>query len=117
MCFRLNLYLFQVSYSDSLRFSISNLIASALADVTADIDNEDLVSHVNLAFVHVIEHGLGTFGPDFVVTTMTEQAYGDDDIAFKGEALLGFNVLLLELCTAAEGYYFVFADHGLLFNV
>ena len=45
---------------------------------------------------------------------MTEQTDGDDDVAFKGEPLLCFYVLLLELRAAAEGYYFVFADHGLV---
>ena len=50
--------------------------------------------------------------PDFVVATVAEQTNGDDDVSFKGETLLSFKVLLLELCAAAEGYYFVFADHN-----
>ena len=105
--------LFQIPYDDSLRLSIGDFIACALADVAADIDNEDLVSHVDLAFVHVVEHSFGAFSPDFVITTMAEQTNGDDDVSFKGETLLSFQVLLFELCAAAEGYYFVFADHGL----
>ena len=44
-------------------------------------------------------------------TTKSGQTNWDDDVAFKGEALLSFKVLLLELCAAAEGYDFVFADH------
>ena len=56
-----------------MRLSISNLIACALANVAADIDDEDLVGHVDLAFVHVIKHSLGTFGPDFVVAAVAEE--------------------------------------------
>ena len=69
--------------------------------------------------MHIVEHGFGAFGPDFVVSAVTEQTDGDDDVAFKGQALLCFQVLLLELCAAAEGYDFVFADHRVirLYNV
>ena len=109
--------LFQVFHTNSLRLSILNLVTSAFADVAADVDDEDFVGHVDLAFVHVVEHGFGAFGPDLIVTAVTEQANGYDDVAFKGQTLLCFYVLLLELRAAAEGYYFVFADHGLLFNV
>ena len=48
---------------------------------------------------------------------MTEQTNRNDDITFKGQSFLSFYILLLELRAAAEGYYFVFADHELLFNV
>ena len=69
--------------------------------------------------MHVIEHGFGAFGPDFIVSAVAEQTYGDYDVAFKGQALLCFQILLLELRAAAEGYYFVFADHRVirLYNV
>ena len=30
--------------------------------------------------------------------------------------LLRFKVLLLELCAAAEGYYFIFSDHKCSFS-
>ena len=52
---------------------------------------------------------------DFVAgafADVSEQTDGDDDVAFKGQALLCFQVLLLELRAAAKGYDFVFADHG-----
>ena len=113
-----NIYLlFQVFHTNSLRLGIRNLIAGAFADVAADVDDEDFVGHVDLAFVHVVEHGFGAFCPDFVVSAVAEQTDGYDDVAFKGQSLLSFQILLLELCAAAEGYYFVFADHGVLFNV
>ena len=105
--------LFQVPYSNSLRLGVGDFAAGAFADVAADVDDEDFVGHVDLAFVHVIEHGFGAFGPDFIVSAVAEQTDGDDDVAFKGQALLCFQILLLELRAAAEGYYFVFADHGL----
>ena len=103
--------------ADSLRLSIRNLVTSTLADVAADVDDEDLVGHVDLAFMHVVEHGFCAFCPDFVVSAVSEQSDGDDDVAFKGQSFLCFQILLLELRAAAEGYYFVFADHGLLCNV
>ena len=87
------------------------------ADVSADSDDEDLVGHVDLAFVHVVKHGLGACRPYLIVSAVTEQSDRDDDVAFKGEPLLCFYVLLLELRAAAEGYYFVFADHGDVFYV
>ena len=109
--------LFQISYTNALRLGVGDFIAGAFADVAADVDDEDFVGHVDLAFVHVVEHGFGAFGPDLIVTAVTEQTDGYDDVAFKGQTLLCFYVLLLELRAAAEGYYFVLADHGLLFNV
>lgn len=84
--------------------------ARALADIPADVDDVDAVGHVNLAFVHVVQHLLGAFRPDFVVAAMAEQAHTDDDIAREGQALLRFQELFLETGAAAEGYDGVFAD-------
>ena len=105
--------LFKKSHTYSLRLGVCDFAPGAFADVTADVDDEDFVGHVDLAFVHVVEHGFGAFCPDFVVTAVAKQTDGDDDVAFKGESLLSFQVLLLELRAAAEGYYFVFADHNI----
>ena len=107
--------LFQVPYSNSLRLGVGDFAAGAFADVSADIDDEDLVSHVDLAFVHVVKHGLGAFRPYLIVTAVAEQTDRDYDISFKRQSLLCFQVLLLELRAAAQGYYFVFADHGDVF--
>ena len=71
-----------------MRLSIGDFIASAFADVAADIDDEDLVCHVDLAFVHVVEHGLGTFSPDFVVTAVAEEI---GVAGVKGELTSVFN--------------------------
>ncbi len=63
--------------------------------------------------MHVVEHGFGAFGPDFIVSAVAEQTDGDDDVSFKGQALLSFQILLLEFRAAAKGYDFVFADHNI----
>ena len=107
--------LFQVPYSNSLRLGVGDFAAGAFADVSADIDDEDLVSHVDLAFVHVVKHGLGSFRPYLIVSAVAEQSNGYNDISFKRQSLLCFKIFLLELRAAAQGYYFVFADHGDVF--
>ena len=107
--------LFQVPNSNSLRLGVGDFAPGAFADVSADIDDEDLVSHVNLAFVHVVKHGLGAFCPYLIISAVTEQPDRDYDITFKRQSLLCFKIFLLELRAAAQGYYFVFADHGDVF--
>ena len=77
--------LFQIPHSDSLRLGLGDFATGAFADVSADVDNEDFVGHVDLAFVHVVEHGFGAFSPYFIIFTVTEQADGDDDVALKGQ--------------------------------
>ena len=81
-------WLFQIPYDDSLRLGIGNLIASAFANVSADIDDEDHVSHVDLAFVHVVEHSFGAFSPDFVITAVAEEI---GVAGVKGELTSVFN--------------------------
>lgn len=46
--------------------------------------------------MHVIQHFLGPFRPDFVVSGMPEETDADDDVAFKGKALLRLKELLFE---------------------
>ena len=108
----MGLQVFQVIHYFAVGFGVFNFTASALADVTANIDDEDLVCHVDFAFMHVIEHLLGAIGPDFIVAAMAEEADTDDDVAGEGEAFLRLQELLLEACAAAEGYDWIFADHG-----
>jgi len=86
--------------------------AGALADIAAHVDDVDAVGHVDFALVHVVEHLLGTLGPDLVVAAVAEEAHAYDDVARKGKALLRFQELFLETSAAAEGYDGVFADHG-----
>ena len=70
--------------------------ACALADIPVHVDDVDAVGHVNLAFVHVVQHLFGAFDPDFVVTAMAEQAHTDDDVTCERQALLRFQELLLK---------------------
>ena len=42
--------LFQIPYGNSLRLGVGDFAPGAFANVSADIDDEDLVSHVDLAF-------------------------------------------------------------------
>ena len=93
--------LFQIPHSNSLRLGVGDFVAGAFADVAANVDDEDFVGHVDLAFVHVVEHGFGAFCPDLIVTAVTEQSDGDDNVAFKGQTLLCFQILFLELRAAA----------------
>jgi hypothetical protein len=65
--------------------------------------------------VHIVKHGLGAFRPYLIVSAVTEQTDRDYDISFKRQSLLCFKILLFELRAAAQGYYFVFADHGDVF--
>ena len=88
--------LFQIPYDDSLRLSIGDFIACALADVAADVDDEDLVSHVDLALVHVVEHRLGNFSPDFVVAAVAEEI---GLAGVKGELKRQFLIMLLKFST------------------
>ena len=52
----------------SMAARILNLAPRTLAYIAAYVNNENAVSHVNLALVHVVQHFLGAFRPDFIVT-------------------------------------------------
>ena len=95
-----------------MRQGVFDFASRALADIAAHVDDVDAVGHVDFALVHVVEHFLGPFGPDFVVAAVAEKADADDDVAGEGQAFLCFQELLLEARAAAEGYDGVFADHG-----
>ena len=91
-----NWELFQIPHTNSLRLGISNFVTRTLSNVAADIDDEDLVGHVALAFVHVVEHGLGTFSPDFVVAAVAEEI---GLAGVKGELKRQFLIMLLKFGT------------------
>ena len=61
-------------HSNSLRLGVGDFAPGAFADVASEVDDEDFIGHVDLAFVHVVEHGFGAFSPYFIVSTVTEQA-------------------------------------------
>ena len=94
-----------------MHLGVFYLRASRTADVTTDIDDIDAVCHIYFPLVHVVEHLLGTFRPYLIISTMPKESNGDYYIAFKRQALLRFQELLLEASAAAEGDYFVFSNH------
>ena len=103
--------LHQISYISAVGLRILNLAPGTAANVVANIDDEDFIRHIDLALVHIVRHLLGAFRPDFIVSAVTEEADADYYVAFKGEAFLRLKELLFKACAAAQGYYFVFADH------
>lgn len=84
---------------------------SARTDVSPDVDDIDSIGHVNLAFMHIVQHLFDAFGPDFFVAAVTEEADADNDVSFQGQALLGFKVLFFEAGTATEGNDWIISDH------
>ena len=94
-----------------MRCGIFDLAPGAAADVASDIDDEDLVCHVDLALVHVVQHLFGAFRPDFIISGMAEETDADDDVSLKRQALLGFDELVLEAGAPAKSDDFVFAYH------
>ena len=91
---------------------VLNLRPGAFPDITAKIDDIDGICHVDFTLVHVIEHLLGAFGPDLIISGMSEQSDADNDVAFKGKTLLRLKELLLEAGAAAKCNYRVFANHN-----
>ena len=92
----INNLLLQIPHTNSLRLGVGDFVAGAFADVSADIDDEDLIGHVDLALVHVVEHRLGTFSPDFVVAAVAEEI---GLAGVKGELKRQFLIMLLKFGT------------------
>ena len=107
----MNMLRLQVMNLLSSRYRVLNLRPGAGSDIPANVDDKDLVSHVNLPLVHVIQHFLGAFSPYLFVSGMAEEPDADDDVSFEGKAFLRFNELVFEASAAAEGYDFVWALH------
>ncbi len=64
--------------------------------------------------MHIIQHFLGSFVPNLVVTGMAKEPHADDDVTLQGEALLGFHKGVLEAGAAAQSDDWIFADHSYL---
>ena len=74
-----------------MRLRICYFIAGALADIDSDVNDEDLISHIDLTLVHVVKHSLGTFSPDFVVAAVAEEI---GVAGVKGELTSVFNYVV-----------------------
>ncbi len=105
---------FEKKYMLAVFTSILDFRSRALPNVPTNIDDIDGVAHINLTLVHVVEHFLGPFSPNFIIARMAEKAHTDDNVAIQGKALLRLEKLVLETGAATEGYYWVFADHWLI---
>ena len=100
----MGLWGFQIIYFFAVGFGVFYFAAGALADVATHVDDIDAVGHVDFSFVHIVEHFLGPFRPDFIVSAVAEKNNADDDIAFEDETFLGLMEQLLEACASTQGY-------------
>ena len=104
---------FVEAVSDYGKRLLENLsIAGAGADVAAHIDDEDLIGHIDLALVHVVQHLLRALGPHLVVARMPEQPDRNDNVSLERQPLLRLHELILEARASAQCYYFVVALHS-----
>ena len=87
---------FQIIHSLAGCQGVVNFRAGAAADITAHIDDKDLIGHVNFPLVHVIQHLLGTFGPHLIVAGMAEEPGADDNIPFLSQFFLCLRKSVLE---------------------
>ena len=104
-----------------LRFEVADLFAvaagvvdfraGAFADVAAHVDDEDGVGQVDLAFVHIVQHLFCAFSPDLLVAAIAEEAYTDNDVSFKRQALLRLHELFFEPRAPAQRNYRIFSNH------
>ena len=63
---------------------IGNLPCRALSDVSARIDDEDLIRHVNLGEMHLVQHLLYPVLPDLIVSAVAEESDRYDNVSLKG---------------------------------
>lgn len=105
------LLIIKVFYNLPISLGVFYFRTCAFSNITTDIDDINTVCHVNLSFVHIVQHLFGAHGPDFLVATVAEEADADDDVTGEGKTLLRFQECILETRTAAKGYDGVFADH------
>ena len=114
---RLHLPWLQVPDRLAGRLCIRNLGPGAGSDIAADIDYEDLVSHIIFPLVHIIKHFLGTLTPDLIIAGVTEEADADDDIPLQSQAFLRLNESIPEPGAAAKSNNFIFSNHILYLSV
>ena len=60
----------------------------ALADVAIHIYHEDLIGHIDLPLMHIVQHSFGVVRPDFIIAGMVKKSDADNNVAFESEALL-----------------------------
>ena len=87
------------------------MFRNILKDYADVIDDENLVRHINLALMHIVQHFLDAFSPNLTVAGVTEQADADYNVPFQCQLLLRFHKCFLEPGAATQSNDFVFAYH------
>ncbi len=90
---------------------VSYLTSGTFTDIATNVDNKNLVCHVDFAFVHVIKHLLSARFPHLFIAGMPKQAYADDNTAFQCQSFLNFKKLFLETGASAKCDDFVVLYH------
>ena len=88
MICRSPLRFFQIAYRFASHPGVFDFRPCAGSYVSTDVYDIDLVGHVDLAFVHVVQHLLGAFRPDLIIAGVAEEADADDDVALQREVVL-----------------------------
>ena len=95
-----------------MRCGILDFSSCTGSDIAADIDHEDLIRHIDLPLMHVIQHFLGSFRPDFLITGVTEEANTDDDVSLQRQAFLRLHESVLKAGASTEGDDFILSYHN-----
>ena len=69
---------------------VSYLTSGTFTDIATNVDNKNLVCHIDFAFVHVIKHLLSARFPHLFIAGMPKQAYADDNTPFQCQPFLNF---------------------------
>ena len=83
-------------------------------DIAADVDHINLIGHINLTLVHIIEHLFGALSPNLIVAGVPEQANADDNVPSQRKALLGFQKCVFESGAPAERDDFILSNRTIL---
>ena len=76
-----DLIVLQIIHFFASLLSVGYFPLGTFADIAIDINNKNLICHVDFPKVHVIKHLLCTRFPNLFIAGMPEQAYADDNIA------------------------------------
>ena len=96
-----------------MQLRIFNLRPGAGSDIAANIDHEDLIRHIDLPLMHVIQHLFGAFRPNLIISGVTEETNADDDISLQGQLLLRLHESVLKAGAAAKGNDSILPYHNL----
>ena len=98
----------QIPHSLSGSFRVLDFSTRTGTNISTDIDYKDLVGHINLPFMNVVQNLLDAFCPYFDVAGMTKEANADDNVPLQSQALLSLQESIFEPGAAAEGDDFIF---------